>query len=231
MLLKTKYMTRDLFSWRCIYSKNSSRSNPGVKLFTLTFLEQKLNWKGTQCIPSRMRSWQQISESVSESLLWEMVVYLKLQLCWWQWGATWLLGGDRGHSVSIWCGTDWQETWRFDEVKQQSTKSTGGGEKRDNVPYNRCVQKVTPTPTCDSAVMWSGMLALSVSGLAVFDATSYRARKSDGAVTKVLFYSHSSLPHTCTNTQHPQSVPFTAISLALSVLSVQPWCHPLSLAP
>lgn len=157
----------------------------------------------------------------------------KTPTCWWQrWGS---IGGRIRQSVSVWCRTDLTGdvvVWREETAVQKRKRKR----KRDNTPNNRCV--LESDPARDSAVMWSGTGQGAMPGLAVVDVTWYDARKTHGGDdwTEALFYSRSrlslylSFSHMHTH-KYSQSVPFTTVFLALSILSVLPSCHPLSSAP
>ncbi len=150
----------------------------------------------------------------------------KTPTCCWQWWGS--IGGHIRCSVSVWCRTDLTGdtvVWREETAVQKR--------KWDKTPNNRCV--LQSDPARDSAVMWSGTGLGATPGQAVVDVTWYDARKTHrrGDWTKVPFYSHSclslylSLSHMHAH-KHLQSIPFTAVFLALSILSVLPCCRPLS---
>lgn len=164
----------------------------------------------------------------------------KTPTCWWQWwGST---GGHFRHSVSVWCGTDstgdvvvWQE-----ETTIQKRKWKKINKKKRETTHQTTDVCWGVTLLVTSAVMWSGTGQGAQPGLPVVDVTWYEARKTHWrggmAGPKPPFYSRSrlslylSFSHMHAH-KHPQSASFTAVFLALSILSVLPCCHPLSFAP
>lgn len=183
-----------------------------------------------------------LSQWVERLRLWELVIYIyisKTPTCWWQWwGST---GGHFRHSVSVWCGTDstgdvvvWQEETTVQKRKWKKEIK----KERDNTPNNRCVLGSDPARDKCCDVIWDGAGSTAWPACRWCDLIWSQEDALEGGMAgpKPPFYSRSrlslylSFSHMHAH-KHPQSASFTAVFLALSILSVLPCCHPLSFAP
>lgn len=163
----------------------------------------------------------------------------KTPTCWWQWwGST---GGHFRHSVSVWCGTDstgdvvvWQEETTVQKRKWKKEIK----KERDNTPNNRCVLGSDPARDKCCDVIWDGAGSTAWPACRWCDLIWSQEDALEGGMAgpKPPFYSRDplslylSFSHMHAH-KHPQSASFTAVFLALSILSVLPCCHPLSFAP
>lgn len=182
-----------------------------------------------------------LSQWVERLRLWELVIYISLKLQ--------LAGGSDGGVQVVTSGTQWacgvgltrQVTWWFDRRKQRFRKENEKKKikkERDNTPNNRCVLGSDPARDKCCDVIWDGAGSTAWPACRWCDLIWSQEDALEGGMAgpKPPFYSRDplslylSFSHMHAH-KHPQSASFTAVFLALSILSVLPCCHPLSFAP